>query len=228
MDIERAEAAIGATFNDKKLLKTAFTHRSYINETKAKDEHNERLEFLGDAVLELVITDFLFKKYPKNNEGDLTSFRASLVNTQTLSAISSKLGFNQFLLLSRGESKDTGRARHYILANTFEAVVGALYLDQGYEASQKFIADNLFDQIDEIVAKGLWIDAKSSFQEKSQEFIGATPSYKTIHEEGPDHDKNFTVGVFIEDKEIGRGVGKSKQEAEQLAAREALKKKGWI
>lgn len=229
MDIEKAEKAIGETFKDKKLLKTAFTHRSYINENRgSKGEHNERLEFLGDAVLELVVTEFLFTKFPKNNEGDLTSFRAALVNTQTLSSISTKRGFNEFLLLSKGEARDTGRARHYILANTFEAITGALYMDQGYEIAKKFIADSLFGELDEIIEKGLWLDAKSRLQEKSQEVVSITPEYKTIAAEGPDHDKNFTVAVYLNDKEVGRGVGKAKQEAEQLAAREALTKKGWI
>lgn len=228
MKTQAAEKAIGTVFKDKSLLKTAFTHRSYVNESKTQGEHNERLEFLGDAVLELVVTDFLFNKYPKHAEGDLTSFRASLVNTQTLSNVSTELGFNDFLLLSKGEAKDTGRARNYILANTFEAVVGALYIDQGYDAAQKFIADNIFEELEQIIAQGLWLDAKSRFQEKSQEFVAITPSYKTIHEEGPDHDKSFTVGVFLNSEEIARGVGKSKQEAEQEAARRGLKKKGWI
>lgn len=228
MDVQKAEAAIGATFADKKLLKTAFTHRSYINENRTHDEHNERLEFLGDAVLELVVTEFLFAKFPKHAEGDLTAFRAALVNTQTIAGVSTKLGFNDFLLLSRGEARDTGRARHYILANTFEAVTGALYLDAGYDAAKKFISDNLFGELDAIIEKGLWLDAKSRFQEKSQEMVAITPAYKTIHEEGPDHDKNFTVAVYLNEEEAGRGIGKSKQEAEQEAARKALQKKGWM
>lgn len=228
MDIEKAEKIIGAKFKDKVLLKTAFTHRSYINENRTHEEHNERLEFLGDAVLELVVTEFLFKKYPKHNEGELTAFRASLVNTQTLSAISTKLGFNDLLLLSKGESKDTGRARQYILANTFESVTGALYMDQGYDVALKFIKENLFSEAEDIIKNGLLVDAKSRLQEKAQESVSITPAYRTIHEEGPDHDKVFTVGVFLNEKEAGRGKGKSKQEAEQEAAREALKKKGWI
>lgn len=229
MDIKKAEKIIKVKFKDKDLLQTAFTHRSYLNENKGKVYgHNERLEFLGDAVLELVVTEFLFQKFPKKNEGDLTAFRASLVNTNTLSKISTKLGFNEFLLLSRGESKDTGRARNYILANTFESVVGAIYLDQGYDVVKKFISDNLLQELDEILEKGLWLDAKSKFQEKAQELLSFTPAYETIHEEGPDHDKNFMVIVSVDNKEVARGKGKSKQEAEQSAARAALEKKGWL
>lgn len=229
MNIQEAEKIIGVDFKDKSLLQTAFTHRSYLNENKGKvSEHNERLEFLGDAVLELVVTEFLFAKFPKRNEGDLTAFRASLVNTNTLSKISTELGFNDFLLLSKGEAKDTGRARSYILANTFESVAGAIYLDQGYDAVQNFIASNLFKELDEILEKGLWLDAKSKFQEKAQEVFSYTPTYETIHQEGPDHDKSFTVIVSINNKEVARGKGKSKQEAEQSAARQALEKNGWM
>lgn len=229
MDIEKAEEVIGVKFDDKNLLQTAFTHRSYLNENRGTvKEHNERLEFLGDAVLELVVTRHLFDLFPKKNEGDLTAFRAALVNTQMLAQTSEKLGFNDLLLLSRGESKDTGRARNYILANTFEAVTGAVYLDQGYDAAQKFIASNLFTELDEIIEKGLWLDAKSKFQERSQEVESFTPVYETVHEEGPDHDKMFTVSVSLNNKEVARGKGKSKQEAEQKAAREALEKKGWL
>lgn len=229
MDHKKVEKIIGVTFKDKALLVQAFTHRSYINESKNESlSHNERLEFLGDAVLELVITDFLYNKYPKRTEGDLTAFRAALVNTQTLSQVSSDLGLDAFLLLSKGEAKDTGRARSYILANTFEAVTGAIYLDQGYEPAKKFIADNLFGLMDDIIKNKTWLDAKSRFQERSQEIVSVTPVYKTIHEEGPDHDKDFVIGVFLKDEEIARGKGKSKQEAEQMAAREALEKKGWL
>ncbi len=152
VDFDKAEKKIGVTFNDKTLLIKAFTHRSFLNENKGTDlEHNERLEFLGDAVLELAVTSFLYEKYPKRNEGDLTSFRAALVNTNTLSETSDKLGFNEFLLLSRGEAKDTGRARQYILANSFESVVGAIYLDLGYQEAYSFISRNIFPLIDNIV-----------------------------------------------------------------------------
>lgn len=228
-DLSSVEKKIGFIFNDKDLLMKAFTHRSFLNENRNSDiEHNERLEFLGDAVLELAVTAFLYEKYPKKDEGEMTSFRAALVNTNTLSEISDKLGFNEYLLLSKGEAKDTGRARQYILANTFEAVVGAIYLDLGYQAANKFISKNIFPLIDDIVKEGSWIDAKSLFQEKAQEKFGETPVYETVGEEGPDHDKKFRVVVKIDNKIEGKGIGKSKQEAEQEAAREALKKHKWL
>lgn len=228
-DFSILEKQINVQFSDKNLLKQAFTHRSYINENKhTAQDHNERLEFLGDAVLELATTSFLFKKYPKRQEGELTSFRAALVNTNTLSEVASKLGFNDFLLLSKGESKDTGRARQYILADTFEAVIGAMYMDQGYEKAYTFIEANLLTLTEDIVNTGSWIDAKSFFQEKSQEILSVTPLYETIQEEGPDHNKYFTVAVKIKEETIATGKGKSKQEAEQEAARIALEKKGWL
>ena len=228
-DFSILEKQITVEFKDKELLKQAFTHRSYINENKhTTQDHNERLEFLGDAVLELASTSFLFKKYPKRQEGELTSFRAALVNTNTLSAVASTLGFNDFLLLSKGESKDTGRARQYILADTFEALIGALYIDQGYDSAYAFIETNLLGLTDEIVKTGSWIDAKSFFQEKSQELLSVTPLYETVLEEGPDHNKYFTVAVKIKDETIATGKGKSKQEAEQEAARNALAKKEWL
>lgn len=222
------ETQVGFTFTDKALLRRAFTHRSYLNENKHKDlEHNERLEFLGDAVLELVVTDFLFRKYPDKTEGDLTAYRAALVNTVSISDAAKKLGMNDFLLLSKGEAKDTGRAREYILANTFESFIGALYLDQGYEAARLFIADTLLGKTDDVVAKRLWQDAKSHFQELAQEHDGVTPVYKMLGESGPDHDKKFIAGLFVREKEVARGEGKSKQEAEQMAAEHGLEKRGW-
>jgi ribonuclease-3 len=222
------EERVDAVFKDKSLLIQAFTHRSYINEHRSIDiGHNERLEFLGDAVLELVITEYLFKKYPDRPEGELTSFRSALVNTTSLSAVALKLGVNDFLLLSRGEAKDTGRARQYILANTFEALVGAMYLDQGYEAAKRFIGGELFPLIDGIVAENLWQDSKSRFQERAQEIVSLTPAYRTVREIGPDHDKRFTVAVYLGEEEVASGEGKSKQEAEQEAARHGLLKKGW-
>jgi ribonuclease-3 len=227
--MEEFEKKVGVNFNDKNLLNQAFTHRSYINENRElQTEHNERLEFLGDAVLELVTTEYLYSKYPDKPEGDLTAYRSALVNTQTLSKTAKLLGFNEHLLLSKGESKDTGRARQYILADTFEAVIGAIYLDQGYGAAKKFIAENIFGLLDEIIEKGLWIDAKSMFQEKSQERVSVTPQYKTEAEEGPDHNKQFTVAVYLGKENVAKGSGKSKQEAEQDAARKALMEKGWI
>ena len=228
MDFSAFEASSGVTFKDKNLLKQAFIHRSYLNENRgSKLEHNERLEFLGDAVLELAVTNYLYKKYPEKNEGDLTAYRSALVNSVTISAAAEKIGMNSFLLLSKGEAKDTGRARQFILANTFEAFVGAIYLDQGYEAAEGFISRQLFDLIDDIVANRSFIDSKSLFQEQAQERVGVTPSYKLMKENGPDHGKIFTVGVFLRDDLVVTGEGKSKQEAEQVAAQKALELKGW-
>lgn len=228
MDVEKIEKRIDVVFNDKGFLKQAFTHRSYLNENRNLGlEHNERLEFLGDAVLELVVTNFLFRRYPKKPEGELTALRSAMVNSIILSSVSSELGFNDFLLLSRGEAKDTGRARQYILANTFESVVGAIYMDKGFDGAEKFIKDFLLPKIKEVEEKRLWIDAKSFFQECAQEKMGTTPNYKTVNEHGPDHDKQFTVAVFIGENKVAEGKGKSKQEAEQDAARNGLEKKGW-
>ncbi len=228
MDFSVFEQIIGITFKDKALLRQAFVHRSYINENKgAQSEHNERLEFLGDAVLELISTVYLYKKYPQNNEGELTAFRSALVNAVNLAEVAAKLQMEKFLLLSHGESKDKGKARQYILANTIEALIGAIYLDQGYEVTEKFLTKNVLYLIDDIVEKKAWIDAKSLFQEKAQEVDGVTPLYKVIREDGPDHDKSSTVGLFIRDKKIAQGEGKSKQEAEQEAAKEGVRVKGW-
>lgn len=228
MNFSGFENKIGFHFKNPQLLEQAFTHRSYINENRAQGrEHNERLEFLGDAVLELVVTEFLFAKYPGRPEGDLTSYRAALVNTVSISDAAAKLGMNEFLLLSRGEAKDIGRARQIILANAFEAVVGAIYLDQGYEPAQEFIAAQLFHKTDEVVEKGLWQDAKSRFQEIAQEKNGFTPSYDVISQTGPDHDKRFVVGVYLNGERVASGEGRSKQEAEQDAAQKALAAKGW-
>ncbi len=227
-DLKEFEQKIGIEFNDKKLLKVAFTHRSWINEHKHSGmEHNERLEFLGDAVLELAVTDFLFEKYPKTPEGELTAYRSALVNTTSNSDAAQKLGMNDFLLLSRGESKDTGRARMYILANAFEALIGAIYLDQGYDVAEEFIAKNVYYKVDDIVKNRLWQDAKSHFQEKAQEVHGITPTYKLVDESGPDHDKKFIVAVLVGNEQVALGSGKSKQEAEQSAARKGLENKGW-
>jgi ribonuclease-3 len=228
-DFVRFEEISGITFKNKELLKRAFTHRSYLNENRdSESSHNERLEFLGDAVLELMVTEYLFEKYPDSNEGDLTAYRASLVNAITLSEAAQKINVNDFLLLSKGETKDTGKARQYILANTMEAIIGAIYLDQGYDSAKYFISKNLFHLIDKIVAEKSWIDAKSKFQEKAQEKESLTPMYKSLKEEGPDHDKKFTIGVYLDKDLIAEGVGMSKQEAEQEAARKALEAKGWL
>ncbi|HTE49048.1 MAG TPA: ribonuclease III [Candidatus Paceibacterota bacterium] len=216
-------------FKNKNLLEQAFIHRSYINENPATPlSHNERLEFLGDAVLELIVTDFLYKKYPNYAEGELTALRSALVNAVIISEIAANIGMNDFLLLSKGEAKDNGKARSYILANTYEAYIGALYLDQGIDAVDKFVANTLLPKTAEIVNKKLWRDAKSLVQEKAQEFLLTTPLYKVLHESGPDHDKHFTVGIYFKSELIAEGKGKSKQEAEQSAALAALKAKNWL
>ena len=227
-NFEEFEEKLGYSFKTPELLQMALTHRSYINESRTRDgKHNERLEFLGDAVLELIVTEFLYAKYPNKPEGDLTSYRSGLVNTSTLATVSLELGVNDFLLLSKGESKDTGRARQYILANAFEAIVGALYIDGGYDTAQKFVAKYLLPMTEDIVEKHLWRDAKSRFQELAQEREGITPSYQKVSESGPDHDREFTMAVFLGNEEIAQGMGKSKQEAEQIAAGKALTIKGW-
>ncbi|MBP7006739.1 MAG: ribonuclease III [Candidatus Pacebacteria bacterium] len=229
IDFSIFEKQTGITFKDKNLLKQAFIHRSYINENPSMGlSHNERLEFLGDAVLELVVTDFLYKKYPASAEGELTAFRSALVNAVIISDVASKIGMNDFLLLSKGEAKDVGKARQYILANTYEAYVGALYLDLGYDKAEEFVADTLLPHTEEIVSKKLWRDAKSLVQEKAQEYRSVTPSYKVLNETGPDHDKHFTVGIFFGTELIAEGKGKSKQEAEQSAATSALKVNDWL
>ncbi|MFA6397740.1 MAG: ribonuclease III, partial [Candidatus Paceibacterota bacterium] len=219
IDFSKFEEKTGIFFKNKDLLKQAFIHRSYINENpKINSAHNERLEFLGDAVLELITTEYLYAKYENVTEGDLTSYRSALVNAVIISKVASDLEMNDFLLLSKGESKDTGKARQYILANTYEAYVGALYLDQGYDACKGFITSNLFPLTDEIVTKKLFRDSKSLVQEKSQEFFNVTPSYKVLDEAGPDHDKKFNIGIYFGADLIAEGKGKSKQEAEQSAA----------
>lgn len=218
------EKVLAVEFDDEALLKTAFTHRSYINEhRRANLEHNERLEFLGDAVLELVVTDYLYKNYP-NPEGELTAWRSSLVKTESLAALCEKLELGQYLLMSRGEAKTGGRSRQALLANLIEATIGALYLDLGYEAAQKFIEENIVINLVEIIKTGAYIDAKSHFQEVAQEQHGITPSYTVISEAGPDHDKTFTMGVYLGAKQFGEGSGNSKQAAQQSAALAALEK----
>ncbi len=227
-DFTTFASSIGVTFNNLGLLAEALTHRSYLNEHREHaGSHNERLEFLGDAVLELAATDFLFKKFPAKPEGELTAFRSALVNTVSLAQSAQLIGANDYLLLSKGESRDTGRARDVILADAFEAIIGAIYLDQGFAAAEKFIAHNLYGKIDDVIAKRSYQDAKSRFQEAAQEHQGITPNYETLAEAGPDHDKHFTVGVFIGKEEIARGEGQSKQEAEQSAAHAGLLARGW-
>lgn len=228
MDFTEFQKKTGLTFNNIGLLTQAFVHRSYINENKQSGlSNNERLEFLGDAVLELVITDFLYKKFTDKSEGDLTAYRSALVNADTCAKIATNLGMGDYLMLSKGESKDTGRARQYILANALEALIGAIYMDQGLEKASEFIERNFTPMIDSIISAKSFIDAKSLFQEKAQEFDGVTPSYKTIKESGPDHEKRFTVGVYIGKDLVATGEGESKQDAEQMAARTALTTRGW-
>lgn len=218
---------LGLSFANLDFLVEALTHRSYLNENRTTSgSHNERLEFLGDAVLELIVTHFLFLKFPNKPEGDLTAYRAALVNTYSLAETAEGLGINDMLLLSKGEKKDVGRARQIILANAYEAILGAIYLDQGYEAAAAFVARTLTPKIDAVLKNRTWQDAKSHFQEVAQEKKNVTPTYQTLKEAGPDHDKQFTVGVFLADQEIARGEGKSKQEAEQAAASAALEKIG--
>ena len=228
IDLTPFQEKIAVRFHDEKWLRQAFTHRSYLNEhADWKGEHNERLEFLGDAVLELVATHFLYNKFPHRPEGELTSIRAAIVNTISLSETATEMGMNEYLLLSRGEAKDTGRARQYILANTYEAVVGGIYLDQGYDAAKGFIERTLLPKTEEIVAESLWRDAKSFFQEKAQEEEGITPTYEVLRQEGPDHDKTFTVALYIGKKKITEGSGHSKQDAETDAARKGLAVCAW-
>ncbi len=227
-DFSLLEKKLGFVFNQKDLLTQAFVHRSYLNENPDFGlDQNERLEFLGDAVLELVITEYLYKQYPDKAEGELTNWRAALVNAKMLTSVAEALGLNDFLLLSRGETKELGKARQYILANTFEALIGAIYLDLGYEASDKFIKTYLLARLPEVIQKKLYKDAKSYFQERAQDVEGITPIYKVIKEWGPDHKKKFTVGVFLKETMIAEGEGYSKQEAEEEAAKEGLKVKQW-
>jgi ribonuclease-3 len=217
-----AQDKLKTTFDDIDLLVTAFTHRSYLNEhKKSVKHHNERLEFLGDAVLELVVTEYLYKNY-SDPEGILTNWRSSLVRTESIGAAAAKYDFEPLLRLSRGEKRGTDRARAQILANSFEAVVGALYIDQGYEAAKVFITDSILSTFEKILETGSWMDPKSHLQEQAQSQEIATPVYKVMSEEGPDHDKTFTVGVYVNNNLRGQGTGPSKQAAQQKAAQNAL------
>ena len=222
-----AKKVLAVNFKDISLLEKALTHRSWLNEHRKQRglEHNERLEFLGDAVLELVTTDFLFAKYPEEQEGILTNWRAALVRTESIGAASEKLGIWDEMHMSRGEKRGGPRARMQILANAFEAVIGAIYLDQGYDSAKKFITDNILTTLDSILESGSWQDAKSSYQEIIQAEESYTPTYKVLHEAGPDHDKHFTVGVFVNGDKRAEGSGASKQLAQQAAAQKALESK---
>jgi len=227
-DLSKLEKRINVFFKNKDLLKQSLVHRSYLNEhPDFKLDHNERLEFLGDAVLELVVTKHLYKKYA-DPEGTLTNWRASLVNSHTLSDLAKELDIEPFLYLSKGEEADKGsKARRYILANTMEALIGAIYLDQGWDAVDKFISERLITKLPYIIEHKLYLDPKSKFQEAAQEKVGITPNYKVLEESGPDHDKHFKIGVFLNKEQIAIGEGGSKQEAQVEAAKRALKNKKW-
>lgn len=221
--------SIGIIFNDLNLLDLSFIHKSYLNEHRdLKGGHNERLEFLGDAVLELIVTEYLYKEYPREEEGVLTNWRSALVKGKHLAEIAVELELGIYLYLSRGEERSGGRKKHYILANTVEALLGAIYLDQGYEVSKEFVRRFILGRLEDILEKGQHIDSKSKFQELSQDILGTTPEYKCLSEEGPDHNKVFTMGLFIEEKCIAEGQGSSKQKAEQDAAQNGLIVKKWV
>jgi len=228
-DFSILEEKIGVKFNDQDLLKQALVHRSYLNEHPDFElNNNERLEFLGDAVLEIEVTEYLFFNFPNKKEGELTNFRASLVNTKMLASVAEELNLEKFLYLSKGESQDKNtKARKSILANTVEAVVGAIYLDQGRERTQKFIEERIIKKFDYILKNELYLDPKSRFQEKAQEIEGITPHYKVLKESGPDHDKFFEVGLYLDKDLIAVGRGSSKQEAQIEAAQEVIKEKNW-
>jgi len=227
MDLSSLEKILKIKFKNKDLLEQAMVHRSYLNENP--DFHlkdNERLEFLGDAVLELIVTDYLYANYP-NSEGELTNWRAALVNAKMLAQVAEQLKINSHLLLSRGEAKDTGRARKYIMANAMEALIGAIYLDQGYQKTSQFIEREILKKLPSIIKEKLYQDPKSRFQEEAQERVGITPTYEALKEWGPDHDKQFIIGVYLEKEEVAQGQGSSKQEAQEKAAQAALEDKKW-
>lgn len=227
LDTAELENKIGIILKNRDLLLTALTHRSYLNENTAWHfDHNERLEFLGDAVLELIVTEYLYANYP-NPEGEMTNWRAALVNSTMLARVAQKFDLNNHLLLSRGEAKDTGRARQYILANAVEALIGAIYLDQGYAAARQFIERFVLVELADILAGKRYRDPKSTLQEIAQDRLGITPSYQVLEDWGPDHAKHFRVGVYLGSDLAGEGTGPSKQDAQQSAAEDALAKRGW-
>lgn len=220
---------IGITFKDKNLLKMTFVHRSYVNEHRGEElEHNERLEFLGDAVLELVVTEYLYQKYPHQPEGELTNWRSALVKGNNLANVAIQLDIGKYLFLSKGEEKSGGRKKPYILANALEALIGSIYLDKGYKVAHQFIDTFILKELTKILKKGLHIDAKSLFQEQSQDKLGITPTYKVLEAVGPDHEKTFRMGSYLNEEFIAAGEGSSKQKAEEAAAKNALKKKRWF
>ncbi|MBU0625410.1 ribonuclease III [Patescibacteria group bacterium] len=227
-DLSSLEKRVDIKFTNQELLTQAFVHRSYLNEHPGFTlGHNERLEFLGDAVLELVVTEYLYQNYP-NPEGELTNWRAALVNAKSLASVAQELGLENYLYLSHGESKDSGsKARNYILANAMEAFIGAIYLDQGMEVAREFITRFVISMLPHILTHRLYIDPKSRFQENAQELLGVTPNYRVLEEHGPDHAKEFIVGVYLGDELVATGVGTSKQEAQVAAAENALSVKDW-
>lgn len=228
-DFRKLEGKINYTFKNSDLLKQALVHRSFLNENPSFNlGHNERLEFLGDAVLEIIVTEYLYHTYPDKTEGELTDWRASLVNATLLAQVAYELGIEDYLFLSRGEAKDKNtKARQIILANAMEAIIGALYLDGSTPAAKQFIDDNVLNRLEEILSLGLHHDPKSNFQEKSQELFSITPRYEVLREYGPDHDKMFEVGLYIDNDLIATGNGSSKHEAQVDAAKKGLAKKGW-
>jgi len=226
-DTSELENKIKIKFKNKDLLRQAMVHRSYLNENRDFElDHNERMEFLGDAVLELIVTEYLYNNF-SNPEGELTNYRAALVNGKMLAKISKEIGLEDYLLMSRGETKDLGKARQYLLANALEAVIGAIYLDQGYKKSEKFITNCVLSKMKYVLDEKLYQDPKSKFQEEAQEKVGVTPVYKVIKEWGPDHDRNFTIGIYLENEKIAEGEGTSKQAAQRNAAKKGLEVKGW-
>lgn len=225
MTTSELETKIGVTFKDKDLLETVFIHRSYLNEHRSLGvQHNERLEFLGDAVLELCVTEYLFKKFNKP-EGEMTNWRSALVKGESLSDEAKKIGINDLIKTSRGEAKNVGKARDLILANAFEALIGAIYLDQGYDVACKFVEKQIIYKLNDILEQGTFYDPKSKFQEMSQELLGVTPTYELTSESGPDHNKTFIMGAYLNEKKVGEGSGMSKQRAQTEAAKNALD--GW-
>ncbi len=221
--LDELEKKLKLKFKNKLLLKTAFVHRSYLNEHPGENvSHNERLEFLGDSILGFIVSEHLYERFPEKTEGDLTNLRSALVNAGSLAQASAKLGLGEFLLLSKGEEASGGRARQYLLANTFEAFLGAIYLDAGIETAKKFVSANLLPLIDYVIENRLYKDFKSLLQEEAQEKLSLTPIYRVLSEVGPDHSKSFKMGVYFEDKLIAQGEGQSKQKAEQAAAEAAL------
>lgn len=230
MDLSLFESSIDFVFKNKNFLNEALTHRSYLNENPSWGlSHNERLEFLGDAVLELAVTEELFNIFPQKPEGELTSYRAALVNAVSLFEIAKDLNLGDFILLSKGESKDiNSKGRQFIIANALEALIGAIYLDQGYDSARRFINKFVMPKLPGVIENKLYKDAKSLFQEKAQERVAITPNYKVLGESGPDHNKVFILGVFLKDELVAKGEGSSKQEGELDAARKALEVKGWL